>query len=29
LPLFPAMTFEDLDDVVAALDKVTSAYRAT
>jgi dTDP-4-amino-4,6-dideoxygalactose transaminase len=29
LPLFPAMTFQDLDDVVAALDKVTSAYRAT
>jgi perosamine synthetase len=29
LPLFPAMTLEDLDDVVAALDKVTSAYRAT
>lgn len=28
LPLFPAMTFEDLDDVVAALDKVTTAYRA-
>jgi perosamine synthetase len=29
LPLFPAMTFADLDDVVAALDKVTTAYRAT
>ncbi len=28
LPLFPAMTFADLDDVVAALDKVTTAYRA-
>jgi dTDP-4-amino-4,6-dideoxygalactose transaminase len=28
LPLFPAMTFEDLDDVVAALDKVTTAYRS-
>ena len=25
----PAMTFDDLDDVVAALDKVTTAYRAT
>jgi dTDP-4-amino-4,6-dideoxygalactose transaminase len=28
LPLFPAMTFADLDDVVAALDKVTNAYRS-
>jgi dTDP-4-amino-4,6-dideoxygalactose transaminase len=28
LPLFASMTFDDLDDVVAALDKVTSAYRA-
>ena len=28
LPLFPAMTFADLDDVVAALDKVTNAYWA-
>ena len=28
LPLFPAMTVADLDDVVAALDKVTTAYRA-
>jgi perosamine synthetase len=27
-PLFPAMSDADLDDVVAALDKVTSAYRA-
>ena len=28
LPLFPAMTLADLDDVVTALDKVTTAYRA-
>jgi perosamine synthetase len=28
LPLFPAMTSADLDDVVVALDKVTTAYRA-
>jgi perosamine synthetase len=28
LPLFPAMTKSDLADVVAALDKVTTAYRA-
>jgi perosamine synthetase len=28
LPLFSAMTDRDLDDVVAALDKVTAAYRA-
>jgi len=28
LPLFPAMTDGDVDDVVAALDKVTAAYRA-
>jgi perosamine synthetase len=28
LPLFPAMTDADADDVIAALDKVTSAYRA-
>ena len=28
LPLFPAMTDADLDDVVSALDKVTTAYRA-
>jgi perosamine synthetase len=28
LPLFPAMHDEDVDDVVAALDKVTAAYRA-
>ena len=28
LPLFPAMRDEDVDDVVAALDKVTAAYRA-
>lgn len=28
LPLFASMTFEDVDDVVAALDKVTTAYRA-
>jgi perosamine synthetase len=27
IPLFPAMSDADLDDVVAALDKVTSAYR--
>jgi dTDP-4-amino-4,6-dideoxygalactose transaminase len=29
LPLFPAMTDADVDDVVAALDKVTAAYMAT
>ena len=29
VPLFAAMTTADVDDVVAALDKVTSAYRAT
>jgi perosamine synthetase len=28
LPLFASMTFDDVDDVVAALDKVTAAYRA-
>ena len=28
LPLFSAMTDGDVDDVVAALDKVTEAYRA-
>jgi perosamine synthetase len=28
LPLFPGMTDADVDDVVAALDKVTTAYRA-
>jgi perosamine synthetase len=28
LPLFSAMTNDDVDDVVAALDKVTAAYRA-
>ncbi len=28
LPLFSAMTDDDVDDVVAALDKVTAAYRA-
>jgi perosamine synthetase len=28
IPLFPAMTAADADDVVAALDKVTTAYRA-
>ena len=28
LPLFSAMTDRDVDDVVAALDKVTAAYRA-
>jgi perosamine synthetase len=28
IPLFPAMTDADADDVVAALDKVTTAYRA-
>jgi perosamine synthetase len=28
LPLFAAMTVADVDDVVAALDKVTTAYRA-
>jgi perosamine synthetase len=28
LPLFPAMIDSDLDDVVAAVDKVTTAYRA-
>ena len=28
LPLFAAMTTTDVDDVVAALDKVTTAYRA-
>jgi perosamine synthetase len=28
MPLFSAMTDRDLDDVVAALDKVTAAYRA-
>jgi perosamine synthetase len=28
IPLFPAMTDADADDVIAALDKVTSAYRA-
>ena len=28
LPLFAAMTLADVDDVVAALDKVTTAYRA-
>jgi perosamine synthetase len=28
LPLFASMTDADLDDVVAALDKVTTAYRA-
>jgi perosamine synthetase len=28
LPLHAAMTTDDLDDVVAALDKVTTAYRA-
>lgn len=28
LPLFSAMDDEDVDDVVAALDKVTAAYRA-
>jgi perosamine synthetase len=28
IPLFPAMTDADADDVVAALDKVASAYRA-
>jgi len=28
LPLFAAMTTADVDDVVAALDKVTTAYRA-
>jgi perosamine synthetase len=28
LPLFASMTTADVDDVVAALDKVTSAYRA-
>ncbi|HEY7132673.1 MAG TPA: DegT/DnrJ/EryC1/StrS family aminotransferase, partial [Candidatus Limnocylindrales bacterium] len=28
LPLFAAMTAADVDDVVAALDKVTTAYRA-
>ena len=27
IPLFPAMTDADADDVVAALDKVTTAYR--
>ena len=27
IPLFPAMTDTDADDVVAALDKVTTAYR--
>jgi dTDP-4-amino-4,6-dideoxygalactose transaminase len=28
LPLFPAMSDRDLDDAVAALDKVTTAYAA-
>jgi len=28
IPLFPTMTDADVDDVVAALNKVTSAYRA-
>ena len=28
LPLFPAMTASDVDDVVTALDKVTRAYQA-
>jgi perosamine synthetase len=28
LPLYAAMTDRDLDDVVAALDKVTAAFRA-
>jgi len=28
LPLFSAMTDRDVDDVVAALDKVTATYRA-
>ena len=28
LPLFAAMTDRDLDDVVDAVDKVTSAFRA-
>jgi dTDP-4-amino-4,6-dideoxygalactose transaminase len=28
LPLFSTMTDHDVDDVVAALDKVTVAYRA-
>jgi perosamine synthetase len=29
VPLFASMTLADVDDVVAALDKVTAAYRAT
>ena len=29
LPLYAGMTTADVDDVVAALDKVTGAYRAT
>jgi perosamine synthetase len=28
VPLFAGMTIDDVDDVVAALDKVTTAYRA-
>jgi len=28
LPLFATMTAADVDDVVAALDKVTAAYQA-
>ena len=29
LPLYAGMTTADVDDVVAALDKVTGAYRAS